>query len=185
NILWHDGDALIFGSFVGLVPDRSVGVVIFTNTTDNDSQKALGLWILDRLLGNPKVDYVANSRESAKASFETKAKLFAKPANPRLFPPLAPLTGTFVNPSFGEATVEVDGDSLVMEIQATGTKLKLQPWDGNVFVASLMPTGRFGPIVDLGYMTKGFVQFQMGKDGKLDQLRLSAEDGQAYAFTRE
>jgi hypothetical protein len=33
-------------------------------------------------------------------------------------------------------------------------------------------------------MTKGFVQFQMGKDGKLDQLRLSAEDGQAYAFTR-
>ena len=185
NILWHDGDALIFGSFVGLIPDRSVGVVIFTNTTDNDSQKALGLWILDRLLGNPKVDYVANSRESAKASFETKAKLFAKPANPRPFPPLAPLAGTFVNPSFGEATVEVDGDSLVMEIQATGAKLKLEPWDGNVFVASLMPTGRFGPIVDLGYMTKGFVQFQMGKDGKLDQLRLSAEDGQAYAFARQ
>jgi hypothetical protein len=36
-----------------------------------------------------------------------------------------------------------------MEIQATGAKLKLQPWDGNVFVASLMPIGRFGPIVDL------------------------------------
>jgi CubicO group peptidase (beta-lactamase class C family) len=185
NILWHDGDALIFGSFVGLVPDRHAGVVILTNTTDNGFQIALGMWILDRILDNPKVDHVANSRGSAKTSFETKAKLFAKPANPRPFPPLTPLAGTFVNPSFGEATVEVDDDSLVMEIRATGAKLKLQPWDGNVFVASLMPTGRFGPIVDLGYMTRGFVQFQMGKDGKLDQLRLSAEDGQAYAFTRQ
>src|SRR5262245_58897325 len=155
NILWHDGDALSFGSFVGLVPDRHAGVVILTNTTDNGVQIALGMWILDRILDNPKVDHVANTREPAKASFETKAKLFAKPANPRPFPPLAPLAGKFVNPSFGEATVEVDGDSLVMEIQATGAKLKLEPWDGDVFTSKLLPLGRFGPIVDLGYMTNG------------------------------
>ena len=47
------------------------------------------------------------------------------------------------------------------------------------------PTGRFGPIVDLDYMTKGFAQFQMDKDGKLDLLRLSSEDGQGYEFRRE
>jgi CubicO group peptidase (beta-lactamase class C family) len=185
NMLWHDGDALSFGSFVALVPDRNVGVVILTNITDNGFQIALAIWILDRILGNPKVDHVANSREPAKTSFETKAKLFAKPANPRPFPPLAGLAGKFVNPSFGEATVQVDDDSLVMEIQATGAKLKLEPWDGNVFVDSLMPTGRFGPIVDLDYMTRGFAQFQMGKDGKLDLLRLSTQDGQAYEFARE
>jgi len=49
----------------------------------------------------------------------------------------------------------------------------------------LLPLGRFGPIVDLGYMANGFVQFQTGKDGKLNLLRLSAEDGQAYEFRRE
>jgi CubicO group peptidase (beta-lactamase class C family) len=185
NILWHDGDALSFGSFVGLVPDRNVGIVILTNTTDNLFQIALGMWILDRILGNPKVDHVAKNRELAKAGFESKAKQFAKPSNPRLFPPLAPLAGKFVNPSFGHAEITLQGDALVMRIQATGAQLKLEPWDGDVFTATLMPTGRFRPIVDLDYMTKGFAQFQMDKDGKLNLLRLSTQDGQAYEFTRE
>jgi Domain of unknown function (DUF3471)/Beta-lactamase len=185
NILWHDGDALSFGSFVGLVPDRNIGVVILTNITDNGFQIALGMWILDRILGNPKVDHVAKKREEAKASFEAKAKLFAKPSNPRPFPPLGPLAGKFVNPSFGEAVLTLQGDALAMAFQATGARLKLEPWDGGVFVAKLMPTGPFGPIVDLDYKTKGFAQFQMDKDGKLNLLRLSSEDGQAYEFRRE
>jgi CubicO group peptidase (beta-lactamase class C family) len=185
NLLWHDGDALSFGSFVGLAPDRNVGVVILTNTTDNLFQIALGMWILDRILGNPKVDHVVKSREQAKASFETKAKRFAKPSNPRPFPALTPLAGKFVNPSFGHAEITLQGDALVMDIQATGAQLKLEPWDGSVFTATLMPTGPFGPIVDLDYMTKGFAQFQMDKDGKLNLLRLSTEDGQAYEFRRE
>ena len=57
--------------------------------------------------------------------------------------------------------------------------------DGDIFVASLMPTGLFGPIVDLDYMTRGFAQFQMDKDGKLNLLRLSLVYGQAYEFRRE
>ncbi len=72
-----------------------------------------------------------------------------------------------------------------MDIRASGAKFKLVPWDGDIFIASLMPTGRFGPIVDLSYMTKGFVQFQMDKDGKLNLLRFSSDDGQAYEFARE
>jgi hypothetical protein len=48
-----------------------------------------------------------------------------------------------------------------------------------------MATGQFGPIVDLHFMTKGFAQFQMDKDGKLNLLRLSTADGQAYEFRRE
>jgi hypothetical protein len=34
-------------------------------------------------------------------------------------------------------------------------------------------------------MTKGFAQFQMDKNGKLNLLRLSTPDGQAYEFRRE
>ena len=48
-----------------------------------------------------------------------------------------------------------------------------------------MPNRQFGPIIDLDYMTKGFAQFQTDKDGKLNLLRLSIEDGQAYEFRRE
>jgi hypothetical protein len=52
-------------------------------------------------------------------------------------------------------------------------------------MATLMATDQFGPIVDLDYMTKGFAQFQMDKEGKLNLLRLSTQDGQAYEFRRE
>ena len=185
NILWHDGDALSFGSFVGLVPDKNIGIIILTNETNVEAPNSLGVWVLDRILGNAKHDPVAENLKHAKASFETKAKLFVKPANPRPFPRLAPLTGNFVNSSFGKAVLTEKNDALVMEIQTTGAKFKLVPWDGDIFIASLMPTGQFEPIVDLDYMTKGFAQFQMDKDGKLNSLRLSMSDGQAYEFRRE
>lgn len=185
SIVWHDGDALSFGSFVGMAPDRNVGVIILTNETNVGFPLAIGGWMLDRILGNPKVDYATAKLAEATTHFENAAKQFAEPLSPRPFPPLAPLTGNFVNPSFGEAAVEEDGDTLVMEIRATGAKLKLTLWDGDIFVARLVPSGQFGPIVDLGYMTRGFVQYQMNSDGKLNLLRLSFDDGQRFDFQRE
>jgi CubicO group peptidase (beta-lactamase class C family) len=185
NTLWHDGDALSFGSFVGLVPDKNLGVIILTNETNVGAPVWLGMWVLDRLLGNAKQDYVAENLEHPKASFAQTARLFDKPTTPRPFPPLAPLAGNFINPSFGAAVVRVDGDSLVMELQATGAKLQLEPLDGDIFVAKLMPTDRFGPVVDLAYKTKGFAQFQMDPQGKLNLLRLSSPGGDGYDFTRE
>ena len=185
NILWHDGDALSFGSFVGLVPDKNIGIIILTNETNVEAPNSLGPWVLDRILGNAKHDPVAENLKHAKATFEATAKQFAKPANPRPFPRLAPLTGNFVNSSFGKAVLTLEDDALVIEVQATGAKFKLVPWDGDIFMATLMATGQFGPIVDLDYMTKGFAQFQMDKDGKLNLLRLSVVHGQAYEFRRE
>ena len=97
-----------------------------------------------------------------------------------------PLAGTFANPSIGEAVVRLEGDTLVMELQATGAKLKLEPWDGEVFTARLMPLGRFAAVVqNLGPLPNGFVQFQIDKDAGLNVLRLSFDDGQAYEFKRE
>jgi CubicO group peptidase (beta-lactamase class C family) len=185
NILWHDGDALSFGSFVGLVPDKNIGIIILTNETNVEAPSSLGRWVLDRILGNAKHDSVAENLKNAKATFEATAKQFAKPANPRPFPRLAPLTGNFVNSSFGKAVLTLKDDALVIEVQATDAKFKLVPWDGDIFMATLMATDQFGPIVDLDYMTKGFAQFQMDKDGKLNLLRLSTQDGQAYEFRRE
>lgn len=68
----------------------------------------------------------------------------------------------------------------------TGAKLKLEPWDGDVFTAKLMPLGRFAAMAeDLGPLPNGFVQFQTDKDAKLNLLRLFFDDGQAYDLRRE
>jgi hypothetical protein len=186
NIVWHNGGTAAFGAYVGMVPDRNIGVVILTNETNVEVPDAIGQWIFDLVLGNAKVDHVADVLKAAKASFGTAANLFAKPVSSRPFPPLAPLAGEFANPSFGRAVVGLQGDTLVMELQATGARLQLEPWDGDVFTARLLPISRYAAMVDnLGPLPNGFVQFQIDKSAKLNLLRLSFDDGQAYEFHHE
>ena len=135
-------------SYVGLVPDKKFGVIVLTNETNVGFPDALGLWLIDRILGNPRSTTWRSSSRRRKTEIRSRGAGLARPANPRPFPPLAPLAGKFVNPSFGKAAVTTDGDALMMEIEATGAKLKLEPWDGDIFTARLMPPGRFPALVE-------------------------------------
>jgi CubicO group peptidase (beta-lactamase class C family) len=184
NIVWHNGGTSGFGSYVGLLLDKGVGIVILANTVGFPD--AIGAWAVDRILGNPQVDHAASLLKAATAKYDAAVKMFAKPEHPRPFPPLAPLAGRFANPGIGKVSVTVEGDALVLEITASGAKLKLEPWDGGVFTARLMPLGRFATVAeDLGPLPMGFVQPQIDKEGRLNVLRLSFDDGQAYEFVRE
>jgi CubicO group peptidase (beta-lactamase class C family) len=186
TIVWHNGGTTAFGSYFGLLPEKNIGVVVLTNEANVGFPDAVGRWVLDRILGNPRVDHVAVAFKAAKAGFEKSAKQFAKPDNPAPSPPLAGLTGSFVNPGIGKATLASDGDALVMDLDATGAKMKLTRWDGGIFTAALIADGRFEAVArDLGPSPNAFVQFQMNKDGKLNVLRLSFDDGQAYDFLRQ
>ncbi len=186
TIVWHNGGTSAFGSYFGLLPEKKAAVIILTNETNVGLPDALGRWMVDRLLDNPKVDLVAEVHKAALAQFERSVGLFAKPDKPRPFPPIAPLAGTFVNPGIGKMIVAQEGDTLVMDMEATGAKLALTPWDGDIFTARVVPVGRFQAISeDLGPLPNAFVQFQMGRDGKLGVLHLSFDDGQAYDFIRQ
>ena len=148
------------------------------------TRSSSGTLILDRILDNPDLDYLTSGIENAKRAFAIGVARFAKPANPHPFRPLGLLAGDFTNPSFGQATVSAVDGALVMEIAATGARLRLEPWDGDVFAARLMPEGRFGPIVDLDYMVEGFAEFIANRDGKLDVLTITLRDGQRFEFRR-
>jgi CubicO group peptidase (beta-lactamase class C family) len=186
NIVGHDGGTYGFGSFIAMSLDKDVGVIVLTNEEQQSFPNAIALWAMDRLLDNPVIDNVADTLKLATAKFAAAEKMFAKPANPRPFPPLAPLAGNFVNPSFGKAALRLDGDGLVLALQGSGAELKLEPWDGDVFTVGLAPAGRFAAVAEnMGPLPMGFVQFQIDKEGRLGLLRLSFGDGQAYEFRRE
>ncbi len=186
NVVWHNGGTYGFGAYIGMLVDKDVGVIILTNAEQVGFPDAVGAWAFDRLLGNPAVDHAANTLKAATAKFEAADKPFAKPASPRPFPPLAPLAGNFVNPSFGKAALRLDGDALVLDLQGPGSQLKLEPWDGDVFTVRVVARGAFAAVAEnMGPRPGGFVQLQIDKDGKLGVLRLSFDDGQAYEFRRE
>jgi CubicO group peptidase (beta-lactamase class C family) len=185
NIVWHNGGTNGFGCYVGVELDKHIGVIVLTNQTNVGFPDAIGAWIFDRLVGNSAVDHVADALKRATKKFADDDKIFARPANPRPFLPLSPLTGIFANPSFGKAFLKHEGDALVLEFK-TGAELKLAPWDGDIFTARIAPNGPFAAVVEnQGPRPSGFVQFQMDKEGKLNLLRLSFDDGQAYEFRRE
>jgi CubicO group peptidase (beta-lactamase class C family) len=195
NIIWHNGGTTSFGAYVGFVPETGIGVIVLTNESNVGFPDALGLWILDRLLGNPPVDHVARTFEAAKAKFESTRKQFAKPDKPRPSPTLELLTGNFANGSFGKAVIRPEGDALTMEFQATPARFKLEPWDGDVLAVRVIPNGPFAAMAqNLGDQPIGLAQFQapavsrlVGADaaGKPAVLRITLDDGQAYDFRRE
>jgi hypothetical protein len=80
----------------------------------------------------------------------------------------------------------MDGGTAALEFAATGAKLRLDPWNGAVYTATLAPEEKFAAIeANLGPLPIAFAQFQNDKDGKPNTLRLTLSDGQAYDFKRE
>ncbi|HSG40924.1 MAG TPA: serine hydrolase, partial [Thermoanaerobaculia bacterium] len=186
SIVWHNGGTSGFGAYVGMLPDKNIGIVVLTNASNEGLPDAIGLWALERVLGNPTQDLAATALSMARSRFETAEKMFARPANGRPLPALAPLAGTFAHPSVGTAAVAPEGNGLVMELEWTGAKLKLEPWASDIFTAKLMPVGRFAAVAaNLGPLPNGFVQVQVDRDAKLNVLHLSFDDGQAYEFRRK
>ncbi len=185
RVIWHNGGTPSFGAYVGFAPEKDVGVVVLTNAENVGFPDAVGAWVLDRLLDNPRVDHVAAALEAAKSRFAESAKAFVRPANPQPALPLAPLAGRYVEPSFGEAVLRQDGDGAVLELQDGGAALELEPWDGSVFTIRQRPVGRFAAIVEnSGPNPSGFAQFQIDTDGTKPLLRLTIEN-QSYVFRRE
>jgi CubicO group peptidase (beta-lactamase class C family) len=186
DIVWHNGGTLGFGAMIALQLDRNLGVIVLSNQSNVGMPDALGLWTLDRLLGNPMVDHEAITIARAKATYADGVKQFARPADPQPSPPLAQLAGNFANPAFGKATLRMDGSTAALEIAATGAKLRLDPWNGPVYTATLAPDERFATMAaSLGPLPIAFTQFLNDKDGKPTTLRLTFSDGQAYDFKRE
>jgi CubicO group peptidase (beta-lactamase class C family) len=186
DIVWHNGGTFGFGAMVVLQLDRKLGVIVLSNQSNVGMPDALGLWTLDRLLGNPMVDYEATTLAKAKATYTDGVKQFARPADPQASPPLAPLAGNFANPAFGKAALRMDGGIAALEFAASGAKLRLDPWNGAVYTATLAPEEKFAAMAaNLGPLPIAFAQFQNDKDGKPTTLRLTFSDGQAFDFKRE
>lgn len=186
DIVWHNGGTLGFGATVDLQLDRKLGVIVLSNQSNAGMPDALGLWILDRLLGNPMVDHEAITLAKAKATYADGVRQFARPADPQPSPLLAPLAGNFTNPDFGKAALRIDGGAAAFEIAASGAKLRIDPWNGAVYTATLTSEEKFTAMAaNLGPLPIAFAQFQNDKDGKPATLRLTFSDGQAYDFKRE
>lgn len=186
NITFHNGSTLGFGSYVGMALDRDVGVIVLTNSANVGLPDAIGAWTLDRLLGNPEVDYAAAKLEDAKSAKEADRRKFDRPTDARPSIPVDPLAGNYTNSVFGDAAVTANDGTLSVVLTKIGSTLRLSPWSGDVFAVTVLPDGgRQALAENIGRAPIGFAEFRVNSSAKMDSFNLTLAGKDEYLFTRK
>ena len=173
-IAYHTGSIEGRSAIVGLIPDRRVGVAIFTNLDHSELRHALMYTVFDRFIGaaNPSHDWSAEMRalykrlaDSSRAVRQAEETRRISGTRPTLA--LDRYTGTYADSLFGTATVGMNEGRLTL--QAGTAKGQLDHWQYDVFRVT-WPDPFWDPT---------YVAFRIDPDGSVGELRVVDGD-QAY-----
>jgi CubicO group peptidase (beta-lactamase class C family) len=177
-VAFHTGSLDGRTAIIGLLPDEQVGVCVLGNLDHAEFRHAVMLKVFDLFLGGPGRDWSAEllqlyggiraRRDSAQAAIERQRVPGTSPTHP-----LEAYVGTYLNPVWGPVVVAAAEGGLVLSI-GSNPELRgpLRHWHYDSFRAEL-GDGRESP--DL-------VQFGLGPDGQVMELRLTGIEG---VFGRE
>ncbi len=167
----HNGGVLGTVTWVSMIPELNLGVVVLTNQQSDAAMEAVGGQILDAYLGGEHRDWVAIAQSimakrnaDAKSIEDSVAKIAAKAAPPAL--PLDAYAGTYRDPWRGEATVRRVGKALVLKFSRTKSlEGPLTPYQGNIFIVRWK---------DRNLNADAFVRFEQGVDGKASGITMQS-----------
>lgn len=178
--IWHNGGTGQFKAHVGFVPSLGVGLVILTNEGTNALADAAGCWFYDRLLGNPPVDYSAQYLRIVRKAAEKAAAEDRRPLSLAPVGPDSDYTGAYASAAAGPAQVTSAGGALGLSFERPGTRFRLLPWDGDVFVLTAPDDPALAATLEAA--SPQLVQFQRTVHGRVDRMRLG--DGQEIELVR-
>lgn len=165
-VAMHTGSIEGRSAIVGLLPDRRVGVAIFTNLDHSELRHALMYTVFDRFLGASTAhDWSAEMRamykglaDSTAAARRAQESKRVTGTHPTL--PLERYAGTYADSLFGTATVGLNDGRLTFQAgQMTG---QLEHWQYDVFRVNWRD-----PFWDTEY-----VSFAIDPDGRVGELRV-------------
>jgi CubicO group peptidase (beta-lactamase class C family) len=167
----HTGGVVGTVTWVAMIPELKLGVLVFTNQQSGAAMVSVGNQILDAYLRAPARDWVAlasanskNRDDSAKVVEDAAAKVLASAGPPSL--PLDTYAGTYNDPWRGAATVRREGDRLFLKISRTkDLEGPLLPYSGNIFVVGWN---------NRSIEADSYVRFEQGYDGKVTGMKMQA-----------
>ncbi len=158
-----------------MVPEERLGVIVLTNSAVTPIAFAVGHTVIDRYLGlavdrlTPILAGFARVDGGAQAIEDSLEKTRNKASRPTLA--LTAYTGTFDNPMYGPARIDLENDRLVIRIQALVDPLKLDHWQYDSF-RGVWGDPEFG---------KAFATFRLTAAGGVDGVTI---DGVEQEFVR-
>ena len=170
KLVTHTGGLSGMVSRVALVPEENLAVVVLTNQESGGGRDAIAYRVLDAFLGAPATDWIPAFKEAERLG-EDNARAVeaghkaarATTSKPSL--PLAGYAGRYRDAWYGEATIAVEGDHLVLTFSRSASLTgPLEHWHYDTFVARW----RDRTVPD------AFVTFALRPDGTIDQIKMEA-----------
>jgi len=160
----HTGGVLGSVTWVSMIPELNLGVLVLTNQENGGAIEAIGGQILDAYVGAPDRDWVSIAKEvmderdsSGDAAVSAVAKVTAVAGAPLL--PLEAYVGTYHDSWRGDAWVSRAGDQLTLKFSRTASlEGKLTHYSGNIFVVHWN---------DRSLNADAFVRFEQGYGEKI------------------
>ena len=164
----HGGSIDGFRSQVALLPKAKVGVAILSNLGRTQMPEALRNSLADLVLGLPKKDwnaYLAAQAEKVEVTQKAREKARDAKRHPDTKPSreLAAYTGAYEEPAYGQASISLENDTLV--VQWSSFKIRLEHFHFDTF------TARGDPLID-----KQQIVFSLGADGEVEKLRFLEQE---------
>ncbi|WP_372783208.1 serine hydrolase [Phenylobacterium sp.] len=167
----HTGGLVGMVSYVSLLPEQHLGVIVLTNQQSGAAMSAMMQSLLDPLLGKPVQDWVKvwDQREAdgvkREAAADRDAEAAIKAAGGRAFLPLDAYVGVYHDAWRGDVTVKKQGDKLRMVFsRTTDMQGDMQVMKGNVFAV------RWD---DRTLKADALVNFRTGMDGAVSGMTMA------------
>jgi CubicO group peptidase (beta-lactamase class C family) len=166
----HTGGLIGMVSYVSLLPEQHVGIIVLTNQQSGPAMSAMMQTLLDRFIVGGSQDWVAfwsrtaNEQADKAAAAEKSANEAVHAAGGAAALPLGAYLGVYHDPWRGDATVERQGDRLRLVFSRTSDlRGDMQPMKGNVFVV------RWD---DRSLHADALVNFRSGFNGAVDGMTM-------------
>jgi CubicO group peptidase (beta-lactamase class C family) len=155
----HGGSQIGFASQVLVLPDAQVGVSVQTNAFGSSLPLALGLALVDRLLGVEPIDWGARLVMAPTPAVPTPV------ASARPAPGLSEYAGTYLQPAYGDLTLAATDDGLAVSFHGLDGELLLTHVADDDWLLTFLTLSEF----------RFPVSFKAGHDGALGHVELGIE----------
>jgi len=110
RVVWHGGGWSGWSTLMKMLPDRGVGVAVFTNRTQNMAPEILANYIFDRACGKEPIPWLDRLRKRrrkfvAQLDVDRQARKTMRRLNTRPSHELADYTGDYDHPGYGRITI--------------------------------------------------------------------------------
>lgn len=169
KLVSHTGGLPGYVSRVAMLPELNLGVSVLTNQESGGAFNAVTHFILDYYLEAPPTDWIdafkkVEARTESESTAQEKRAAGARDATSRPSLPLKGYAGTYADLWYGDVTLTIEGDKLVMRFAHTPSLVgDLEHWQQDTFIVRWR---------DRELRADAYVTFALNPDGSIDQAKL-------------